>query len=149
MSMSKSVQRIISADFQINPADKLSETKRAEKEAKEAHKAVLQANKQKNHQVGSAHCSSGERSPVACEPVCAKQLKPVTACILSVVQDKAAERAAFKEVRAISNSTSKRAAADARQVSHWPSRSMSLALQAMSANISASCCFTGRTTRQA
>ena len=33
-------------------------------------------------------------------------------------QDKAAERAAFKEVRAISNSTSKRAAADARQVNH-------------------------------
>lgn len=32
------------------------------------------------------------------------------------MQAKAAERAAFKEVRAISNSTSKRAAADARQV---------------------------------
>lgn len=32
------------------------------------------------------------------------------------MQLKAAERAAFKEVRAVSNSTSKRAAADARQV---------------------------------
>lgn len=32
------------------------------------------------------------------------------------LQGKAAERAAFKEVRSVSNSTSKRAAADARQV---------------------------------
>ena len=35
----------------------------------------------------------------------------------TLLQTKAAERAAFKEVRAISNSTSKRAVADARQVS--------------------------------
>lgn len=33
------------------PADKLSETKRVEREAKEAHKAELQSKKQKNHDV--------------------------------------------------------------------------------------------------
>ena len=32
--------------------DKLAETKRAEREAKEAHKAALQASKQKNLEVG-------------------------------------------------------------------------------------------------
>ena len=35
-----------------------------------------------------------------------------------ILQEKAAERAAFKEIRAVSSSTSKRAAADARQVMH-------------------------------
>ena len=50
------------------------------------------------------------------EPVCSN----CTSYSLTVLQDKAAERAAFKEVRAISNSTSKRAAADARQVYLMP-----------------------------
>lgn len=35
---------------------------------------------------------------------------------VAYLQGKAAERAAFKEVRSVSNSTSKRAATDARQV---------------------------------
>jgi len=34
-------------------ADKLSETKKAEREAKEAHKAALQASKQKNQEVSN------------------------------------------------------------------------------------------------
>lgn len=66
--------------------DKLAETKRAEREAKDAHKAALQASKQKHH------------------------------------DEKAAERAAFKDLRAISNSTSKRAAADARQAARREKR---------------------------
>jgi len=66
--------------------DKLSETKKAEREIKEAHKADLQAKKQRNH------------------------------------EEKAAERAAFKEIRAVSSSTSKRAAADARQVARREKR---------------------------
>jgi len=49
-------------------ADKLSETKKAEREAKEAHKAALQASKQKNQEVSNKrlntvwflrHCCNG------------------------------------------------------------------------------------------
>ena len=36
--------------------DKLAETKRAEREAKEAHKAALQASKQKSHEVTRVAC---------------------------------------------------------------------------------------------
>ena len=44
--------------------------------------------------------------------------------MIDALQNKVAERAAFKDVRAVSNSTSKRAAADIRQVQqemHVPS----------------------------
>jgi len=103
-------------------ADKLSETKKAEREAKEAHKAALQASKQKNQEVSNKrlytvwslrHYFNG-----FCNQAPAVMCQSHSRCPKAVayLQGKAAERAAFKEVRSVSNSTSKRAATDARQV---------------------------------
>ena len=56
------------------PTDKLSETKRVEREAKEAHKAELQSKKQKNHDVSMSKRVTASAADEICKYAHCNQL---------------------------------------------------------------------------